>query len=778
MVFVASILLLLSNSFMQKCVFLHLQGYKTRKHPQKPQKHIEMRYLILLLLTTITPALKAQVVSRFNLNFETAEYKVFADHQHAIDSVVKRLSNIPEAYTVSIIGHTDDVGDLAYNQKLSKNRARSIASYFVDKGFVSKQVVTDGKAYREPKAKGDSDRAKMKNRRVEVVIAANHHDLSAAVGAKNNFVTYLVDNASGGELNTTAGSIIRIPAGAFVDGNGNPIDGKVTIKYREFKDPIDFMTSGVSMVANDHGKFSPYNSAGMFEIDAEHRGEQAYLKQGEQIEVNMAIEKDLESLNFYKYDNNLDRWAEINQLTDKNGTDLIPADWAASQALQTNQISSGGSITFCRNQGCDGSVEAMKKGLEWTETGASLQEMYAKHLKLSEQQQQAYADLYKAGTLLVKTEDALKNSKHVYKLGKRRAKKRRLLLNVQCKAREYNEIKALKGVYWMYDLKQNEKIERHLYRVDWTEFTLHYDDVENQFSMEFSDGGSNYLFIPVTPAFVKPKIKRRGRKARAEAVFGSYTTKANAYNDMISSLKADRDSLIKLQTDLQKVVETTSKELQDLGFHDIACFHQYTTSLSNSADERSMGLLDWFVYFDENLSMMQERFVAANETPEMQSCVAEVARRKAYQDSIMLVAQVRNDNRTAVADLARRSLFIDDLGMYNADQVKRLIEPVLILANYKDEEGNEVMPVSIYLVDSNINGIIEYNGYMNFSPYKFKASTKSENAMFALDHEGNLYKVSKRGFAKVKLRGPQMRHTFELTAVEKGESKQQLQASL
>jgi outer membrane protein OmpA-like peptidoglycan-associated protein len=73
-------------------------------------------------------------------------------------------------YTVSVNGHTDDVGTDEYNQKLSARRAEAVRAYLVEAG-VSKEILgVNGHGKTRPLVPGASEGARAKNRRVELGI--------------------------------------------------------------------------------------------------------------------------------------------------------------------------------------------------------------------------------------------------------------------------------------------------------------------------------------------------------------------------------------------------------------------------------------------------------------------------------------------------------------------------------------------------------------------------------------------------------------------------------
>jgi outer membrane protein OmpA-like peptidoglycan-associated protein len=74
-------------------------------------------------------------------------------------------------YTVSVNGHTDDVGSADYNQKLSERRAQAVRDYLVKAGLPPEILSVTGHGKALPLVKDTSDKARAKNRRVELGIA-------------------------------------------------------------------------------------------------------------------------------------------------------------------------------------------------------------------------------------------------------------------------------------------------------------------------------------------------------------------------------------------------------------------------------------------------------------------------------------------------------------------------------------------------------------------------------------------------------------------------------
>lgn len=73
-------------------------------------------------------------------------------------------------YTISVNGHTDDVGSDAYNRKLSERRAQAVRDYLVKAGLPAQILGVQGHGKSVPLVRGSSDAARAKNRRVELGI--------------------------------------------------------------------------------------------------------------------------------------------------------------------------------------------------------------------------------------------------------------------------------------------------------------------------------------------------------------------------------------------------------------------------------------------------------------------------------------------------------------------------------------------------------------------------------------------------------------------------------
>ncbi len=79
--------------------------------------------------------------------------------------------NENENVEILIVGHTDNKGDLAYNQKLSSQRADAVVAELTSKhGIAEKRLMPIGVGMASPVSSNTTEERKQKNRRVEIVL--------------------------------------------------------------------------------------------------------------------------------------------------------------------------------------------------------------------------------------------------------------------------------------------------------------------------------------------------------------------------------------------------------------------------------------------------------------------------------------------------------------------------------------------------------------------------------------------------------------------------------
>ncbi len=102
-----------------------------------------------------------------NVRFEFDSYKLRSSSFPELDNVVKYMQTHPKV-TVQLLGHTDDVGSENYNQRLSRNRAQSVAHYLKTQGIAAGRIDVFGYGKSRPLISEVTPFARRVNRRVEI----------------------------------------------------------------------------------------------------------------------------------------------------------------------------------------------------------------------------------------------------------------------------------------------------------------------------------------------------------------------------------------------------------------------------------------------------------------------------------------------------------------------------------------------------------------------------------------------------------------------------------
>jgi outer membrane protein OmpA-like peptidoglycan-associated protein len=98
-----------------------------------------------------------------------------ADIKPGFRSTMDKLADVVVRYqktTLTVVGHTDNVGGDAYNQRLSERRALSVAQYLEARRVNGMRLATAGKGESQPVASNATAPGRQLNRRVEIYVEA------------------------------------------------------------------------------------------------------------------------------------------------------------------------------------------------------------------------------------------------------------------------------------------------------------------------------------------------------------------------------------------------------------------------------------------------------------------------------------------------------------------------------------------------------------------------------------------------------------------------------
>lgn len=105
----------------------------------------------------------------YGIYFDTGKSVIKPESEKALQEIAKLLQGDP-GLKVHVVGHTDNVGGLEANMKLSQERANAVVLNLTGKhGIAAARLKAGGVGPLAPVASNDADAGKAKNRRVELV---------------------------------------------------------------------------------------------------------------------------------------------------------------------------------------------------------------------------------------------------------------------------------------------------------------------------------------------------------------------------------------------------------------------------------------------------------------------------------------------------------------------------------------------------------------------------------------------------------------------------------
>ncbi|MBR9859485.1 hypothetical protein GYB22_01780 [bacterium] len=109
-------------------------------------------------------------------------------------------------------------------------------------------------------------------------------------------------------IESNNGSKIHIDEKSFRLMDGQPVSGLITLKYREFHDPLSIFKAGIPLDYDSNGVRYTFESAGMFEIRAFQDGKPIDLIPEKPIEVELVSLNNDKNFNLYHFNETLGNW--------------------------------------------------------------------------------------------------------------------------------------------------------------------------------------------------------------------------------------------------------------------------------------------------------------------------------------------------------------------------------------------------------------------------------------------------------------------------------------
>lgn len=117
----------------------------------------------------LKPIKKGEVFVMRNLHFATNKTRILSSSEEALEALFGYLERNPEI-RIKIMGHTDNVGKDAANQRLSEGRAQAVREDLIKRGIDASRIEAEGYGETRPIDTNDTEEGRQNNRRVEVEV--------------------------------------------------------------------------------------------------------------------------------------------------------------------------------------------------------------------------------------------------------------------------------------------------------------------------------------------------------------------------------------------------------------------------------------------------------------------------------------------------------------------------------------------------------------------------------------------------------------------------------
>ncbi|MBF0188382.1 MAG: OmpA family protein [Magnetococcales bacterium] len=101
------------------------------------------------------------------VHFSTGKWDIRPESARVLEQTALILKDNPDV-NVEVQGHTDNVGNADFNEKLSDKRATAVMEYLVNLGIDANRLSATGYGMRRPAATNDTAYGRSRNRRVEI----------------------------------------------------------------------------------------------------------------------------------------------------------------------------------------------------------------------------------------------------------------------------------------------------------------------------------------------------------------------------------------------------------------------------------------------------------------------------------------------------------------------------------------------------------------------------------------------------------------------------------
>lgn len=652
-------------------------------------------------------------------------FSSFANAQHVVELSVhfdkaSAVPNMPEMAMLneiaqhqnsgqlrfSVVGHTDSNGSEKFNHELSKERTITVVNHLLLSGIMPYNIIFE--YHGEDCSFGEqTEQSLAESRRVDIHVSnvGNLDDGGfAGLYSEENFqrpLPRVIPDAEVFEINTledncietASGTLIDIPAIAFMDAYGRPISGEVEVSYQEFNDPFSIFLSGITMKYDENGAVENLESAGMFSLLASQRNRPVELRADKPINVEFVSTSADDNFDFFFLDPSGNAWDKLGEAPIREDDSELISQVENMSAAVINYL--GNTDYLSAGKASRTTLEEHFQNLEYMH-GRPIASYYRFLRKGNEKESKQFRKIWRkqatiSSRLLPRSRKNDESTVHFNvfnRAGNRQnAEWNRFNLHTWEYAGGLNrkELKKLLGKKRFHNLRvrynqDDETVVLELKNLD----SIVHIPVKKITVINASADYQKRMWGEFAPAYHKARMRNLNRWFELK-----HRTYARSLQRQERNVQRDADRFDRrAQRDYDKERKRIWRETKDL----------------MTDAEGLMSFTQWTSYTEDRSNMLQEYYIKQEQG---QSVV--------------------------------RSLIVGRMGIYNCDRIIELKSPQEVKPRFVLADGSAINWNTAYLFDEKLNGVITYD---RMKMDAITISPKNLKMILVADMVGRTYRLN------------------------------------
>ena len=594
----------------------------------------------------------------------------------------------------------------------------------------------------------------------------------------------------------TSGAKITIPKNALVTCDGQQVTGRVSLKYREFRNQADMAISHIPMTYQDQN----FSSAGMFEIRAFQRNDTLCVASGKEVVIDFNMTKNDEGIGYYALNDSTQEWTFLEDIpyyesepSDENDivtqeseiTELFPVAKTAEKISYTKDTASQPFELLNSNNVGDQFQRAMAAlATESTEPEQEEIKYFDERFKspfyagVTPKESKRVGKGFKVASY---ENNAGKKIKATYEYGssykfpfKFERQKEKIILSenrreatseeVKLGANVYDEMLLMEGM--VFSLVKPELVSKdptNSENLDDFKLQHKYRDV---YLLTLKKPGFDDVFSTIQVRFDKDYLEKEFVKAKLGDLSRNVdlTLEQMVYQRYLD-LRLQRERRINENINKEKAKVALADSIRSQVLQD-SLFLYGQESIDNMAElimsnaeyETKQGIGKDVVYssdsFKKKVTAYLDTLKSLGDDADtyVQGLIAKAKERKIIREIPTNIASTTKEQKEILYNQWRkqqatqeniqslnRKLMVSNFGIYNCDQTYRMGKVVTINATYQNQDGN---PIDGLYSLSVIN--LDVNASFSYTPRQFRFNPDKRNFVVLFTSDGRVYTLNKQ----------------------------------